>query len=122
MKAYKATWRYYFFLILFSLASILGLRVLYMLMNGQVSDENGEPLDKLFVILTCTIIIVVLLTWIPTCLKMLWQLFKYKSLLTITPNGIENTLVVLYMFAFVIVIPVKLIPWEAVKYYDVVLF
>ena len=119
MKQYKATWRYYFFLIFFSLASLLGLRVLFMLFNGQVKFDDNEAIDRFLVIITCTMIIIVLSTWISSCLRMLFQLIKHKkSLVTITPNGIENTLVFINLFAFVIVSPVKLIPWEAVKYYD----
>ena len=37
MKTYKATWRYYFFLILFTATSLVGARAEYMLWTGQVS-------------------------------------------------------------------------------------
>ncbi len=119
MKKYIASWRYYFFLIFFSLASLLGLRVLFMLLNGEVKYEDNEALDKMLVIITSTVIIIVLSTWILSCLRMISQLIRNKkSLLTITPSGIENTLVFINLFAFIIVAPVKLIPWESVKYYD----
>ncbi len=50
---------------------------------------------------------------------LLLQLLRHRGqLLELTERGIENTLVFLNLFAIVLVLPVKCIPWGAVKYAD----
>ena len=115
---YKAAWRYYFFLILFSSVALLGAKVIFMLLNGEIMYED-EPMHKSVAILISIPLCVVLSNYVITSYTLLRQLIKFeKSVVTITPEGIENTLVFLNLFAFIFVLPVKLIPWEAVKYFD----
>lgn len=120
MKEYKLAWRVYFFLILFTGVCLLGIRVIYMLLNGEVSD-NGEEMSRVVAVVISLMLGVVLLSYIFTTLRLWIQLIKYDRCgLFITENGIENTVVFINVLAFVIVVPVRLIPWESVTYYDVV--
>ncbi|MBE6975293.1 MAG: hypothetical protein E7436_07365 [Ruminococcaceae bacterium] len=118
MKDYKAGWRYYFFLIFFALASALGIRVIWMLLGGEVMDGD-EEMGRGMAIVLSVLIALAFSTYIETSVVMLWQLLRFHgSVLRITDNGVENTLVYVNVLAFVFVFPVKLIPWDAVKYAD----
>lgn len=118
MKEYKAGWRYYFFLIFFSLVSVLGSRVIWMLLNGEVLDGDEEMSRGMAVFLT-VMISLVLSTYIQTAATLLWQLLRFHGCaLEITSVGVEHTLVYVNILAFVLVFPVRLIPWEAVRYAD----
>ena len=120
MKTYKAGWRYYFFAILFTAVALLGLRVDHMLLSGQVSF--GEDLtageSRFLCIFAAVALFLPLWTYALSAFRLWRQVIKYKgAVITLTDAGIENTLVFTWLFAFVFVKPVKLIPWEAVKYY-----
>lgn len=118
MKEYKAGWRYYFFLIFFGLVSILGARVIWMLLSGEVMDGDEEMSREMAIFLS-VMVGIAFSTYIETAAVLLWQLIRYGGCaLEITENGVENTLVFVNILAFVFVVPVKLIPWEAVKYTD----
>ena len=121
MKTYKATWRYYFFAILFTAVTLLGARALYMLFAGQVSfgDDLTAGENKFLCIFAAVVLFLPLMSYARSSYYLWRQLIKYKgAVITLTDRGIENTLVFTWLFAFVFIRPVKLIPWEAVKYYD----
>ena len=120
MKTYKATWRYYFFAILFTAVTLLGARALYMLFAGQVSfgDDLTAGENKFLCIFAAVILFFPLLSYLRSAWYLWLQLIRFKgAVITLTDRGIENTLVFTWLFAFVFIRPVKLIPWEAVKYY-----
>lgn len=118
MKEYKAGWRYYFFLTFFIGVVLLGMRVIFMLLAGRISDENGQ-LTKTISYGLAIMIGIVLSTHVLTVFNLLKQIILHKgSVVTLSDYGIENTVVFINLFAFMIVVPVKIIPWEAVTYYD----
>ncbi len=120
-KTYRAGWRYYFFLILFTATSLLGARVEHMLWTGQVSfgDDLAAGENRFLSVLTAVILLLPLLSYGRSACCLGWQLIKHKgAIITLTDAGVENTLVFIWLFAFVFIRPVKLIPWEAVKYCD----
>ena len=120
MKTYKAAWRYYFFAILFTAVSLMGARALYMLFAGQVSfgDDLTAGENKFLCIFAAVVLFFPLLSYLRSAWYLWRQLIRFKSaVITLTDRGIENTLVFTWLFAFVFIRPVKLIPWEAVKYY-----
>lgn len=118
MKACKAGWRYYFFLIFFAAASVLGMKVIWMLLNGEVMDDSGDMSAAASVSLSI-LIGIAFSTYVETAVMMLWQVLRFDGcLLEINQNGIENTLVFVNILAIVLVVPVKRIPWEAVTYTD----
>ena len=121
MKTYKAAWRYYFFAILFTAVSLMGARVLYMLLTEGVSfgDDLTAGENKFLCIFAAVVLFFPLLSYLRSALCLWIQILRYKSaVITLTDRGIENTLVFTWLFAFVFIRPVKLIPWEAVKYCD----
>ena len=121
MKTYKAAWRYYFFLILFTGTSLLGARVEQMLLWGQVSfgDDLTAGENKFLCIFAAVLLFFPILSYIRSSYYLWRQLIKFKgAVITLTDRGIENTLVFTWLFALVFIRPVKLIPWEAVKFYD----
>ena len=115
---HKAGWRYYFFLVFFGAASILGLRVIWMLLNGQVMDGD-QPMSRGVAVILSIVIGIAFSTYIETTLILLWQLLRYNGCgLEITEKGVEHTLVWVNILCIVLVLPVRCIPWEAVKYAD----
>ncbi len=87
-----------------------------MILKGDVVDESGAVVK--FDLLMVPIALV-LLTYLVTVANMVRLYIINKGCgLVITENGIENTVAVINIFAFVIALPVRLIPWEAIKYYD----
>lgn len=119
MKEYKLNWRFWFFFILFSVVVLIGIRVIYMMLTGQVVDENNEQIGFIFALFICFPLSLVLLTYLLSVISMGKLLIKNHGCgLKLTDAGIENTVVFFFIFAFAIIAPVKCIPWEAVKYYD----
>ncbi len=117
MKKYKLNWRYWFFVILFSGILVLGAKVMLMGINGEIVDENGAVIEGFEII--SVLIGTVLMTYLVTVISLLTLYIKNKGCgLMITDNGIENTVVIIKLFAFVTVLPVRKIPWESIKYYD----
>ena len=118
MKDYKLNWRYWFFLILFLIILILGIRVEYLALTGQIVDENGEKLGFLWTFIPVAVITPILLLYLTSFINMLKLFIRNEGCgLKISDEGIENTAVMLKLFAFVFVLSVKQIPWESVKYY-----
>ena len=120
MKTYKAAWRYYFFAILFTAVTLFVGRVLYMLLTEGVSfgDDLTAGENKFLCIFTAVVLFLPLMSYLRSAFYLWRQIIKYKgAVITLTDRGIENTLVFTWLFALVFVRPVKLIPWEAVKYY-----
>ena len=121
MKTYKAGWRYYFFAILFTTVSLLGLRGEQMLLTGQVSfgDDLTAGENRFLCIFSAVILFLPLWTYILSSFRLWKQIIRYRgAVITLTDAGVEHTLVFAWLFAFVFIKPVKLIPWEAVKYFD----
>lgn len=121
MKAYKATWRYYFFLILFTVVTLMGAWGLYMLLAGKVSfgDDLTAGENRFLCIFASVVLFFPILSYLQSAYYLWRQIIKFKgAVITLTDAGVENTLVFIWLFAFVFIRPVKFIPWEAVKYYD----
>ena len=121
IKTYKAAWRYYFFLILFTSTFLLGARCEQMLLTTQVSfgDDLTVGENRFLCIFAAVILFFPLLSYLQSAYYLWRQLIKFKgTVITLTDAGVENTLVCIWILAFVFIRPVKLIPWASVKYYD----
>ena len=117
-QEHKLGWRFWFFYILLFGTLLLGLRAISMLLTGQVSLED-EPMPPAFAWIMSILFAIPLSSYLYSVVVMTKQLIRHQATaLTITEQGIENTLTFVYLFAFVFVIPVKLIPWNSVKYWD----
>ncbi len=116
MKEHKLNWRFWFFVILFGGIQPLGYRVIYMLYNNQIVDENDQPLGEGFSMFMCLAIGLVLFTYLISVINLLRVYVKNKGeAFTLTENGIENSFVILNFFAIFLVFPIKRIPWNSIK-------
>ena len=112
MKA-KLSFSFYFVALL-----LIGITVFAwygaLFMNTEViTDENGQPLDDATSTAFTAIICAVAFTWTVSSLTVIRQmLFGYAFL--IDENGIRNTASGLILFAFIFIIPIKLIPYSAI--------
>ena len=117
-QEHKLGWRFWFFYVFLLLTLLLGLRAISMLLTGQVSLED-EPMPPAFAWIMSIMLSIPLSTYLYSIITMTRQLIRHQgTALTITNEGIENTLTFVYLFAFVFVFPIKLIPWGSVKYWD----
>lgn len=115
---HKVGWRYYFFLIFFGAASVLGCYAISMLLRGEVMDGDQEMSRSMALFLSVGLTLAIS-TYIETTLILLWQLVRHDGCgMQITSKGVENTLVWVNVLCVVFVLPVRCIPWEAVKYTD----
>lgn len=107
-----------YFLIVFLCAVILtAFRAIFLLTGGQVVDETNAPLSSTLVIFICLVIVVVCCTYAITVFTLTRQVIKLKSTaFVVDAQGIHCTFVIINLFAFVIAVPVKHIPWESVSY------
>lgn len=115
---HKLNWRFHFWWVLLSGVILLGGRVIYMLFTGQVSDEDG-PLPTVISALFGGLLTVVMLSYAAAVITSWHHLLTCKGqAFTISPEGIENTVLVINVLAFVLVLRVRFIPWSSVKYKD----
>lgn len=90
---------------------------LYQDLTGQILDEDGESLGRTFEIIIAVLFGIVGSSYLYTFITMAKQYILHGGqAFELTERGIENTMVYIYVLAFFFVIPVKCIPWEAVKY------
>ena len=116
MKKYKLNWRFWFIVILFGGIQPLGYRAVYMLYTNQIFDENHQPLSKGFSLFLCIAISLVLFTYLLTVINLLRIFVKNKgSAFSLTEKGIENSFVIINLFAILLALPIKCIPWNSIK-------
>ncbi len=88
-----------------------------MIANGEITFEDGEVIDGAWKTLMITLFSIVWLAYLPTIFSVLKIVFIYKCKpFEITPEGIKNTFVCINLLCFMIIRPVKLIPWDSVKW------
>jgi hypothetical protein len=115
----KFNWKIWFFIVLFGGTVLMAAYVVFLLATNQIVDEDGLPLYPFIIGLMCFMICLVCSTYAATVIALLKQVTVYKNTaFRVDEEGIHNTLVFVYLFAFVIVCNVKLIPWSAVRYVD----
>jgi len=118
MQKHKLGWRFWFFYIFLLGILLLGIRAISMLVAGQVTLED-EPMSPVFAWVMSMMLSIPLSSYLYSVITMTKQLIGHqKTALTITEEGIENTLTFVYLLAFVFVVPVKCIPWCSVTYWD----
>ena len=118
MKTYKLNTKYLICLIALLLILILVGRVAWSWLNDGITMEDGtDPGIGLDVAMS--IALVISLSWLWSAIVMFRQLVTHRcSAFTVTEEGIENTLTFVILFAFIFVLPVKKIPWDAITYAD----
>lgn len=115
----KFNWKIYFFIFLFGVTVTMGVRVVLLLITNQVSDENDSPLPPMMIGIMCSVICLVCSTYLMTFISLVKQVISHKNVaFRIDEAGIHDTVVYIYLFAFVLVCNIKFIPWSAVRYVD----
>lgn len=97
---------------------IFAPKMSYDLFTNKVQDEDGL-MDPLVSLILAIIISFIWVVYVFSGITMLRLVTKNKfCCLELTEKGIENTAVFVNFFALIIILPVKIIPWEAVKSYE----
>lgn len=115
----KFNWKIWFFILLFGGTVLMASYVVFLAVTNQIIDEDGLPLHPFIIGFLCFMICLVCSTYAATVIALLKQVTVHKNTaFKIDEVGIHNTVVFIYLFAFVIVCNVKCIPWSAVRYID----
>ncbi len=115
MKTFKMGIKTYFFLALFAVVSLVAFYFAYKSATGEISFEFkiGGANANLFV---SVLFLLVALSHFMSFVVVLINIFKNKNIaLSLDSNGIHNTFVFVMFGAAMLVLPVKEIPWGAVK-------
>ncbi len=111
---FKLNWRFWFFTVLFGSIQPLGYYFLWSVSTQGLNDESGKEDSGVTLFVLCAVAIC-LLSYLITVINLLSVWVKNKGYgLSITDKGIENTFIVCNFLALFIVVPVKLMPWDAV--------
>ena len=115
MKIFKMGAKTYFFLTIFAVVSSVAFYFAYMSSTGKISFQFkiGDASANLFI---CVLFLLVALSHLTSFIVVLANIFKNKGVaLKLDANGIHNTFVFVMFGAAMLVLPVKEIPWVAVK-------
>lgn len=115
MKIFKMGNKTYFFLALFAVVSGMAFYFTYMSATGKISFafKFGDASANLII---CVLFLLVALSHLTSFIVVLTNILKNKSVaLSLDSKGIHNTFVFVMFGAAMFVLPVKKIPWEAVK-------
>lgn len=117
-KEFKFGGLFWFYCLLIVIIILIAPKVIYMLATDQVAFE-GEEFSFIFSKIIIALFSIVWFFYMISGISVLRIILKNKlRAFTLTDEGIENTAVIFKFFALIIVLPVKLIPWEAIKSYD----
>jgi hypothetical protein len=95
------------------LACIIVVIGLTMSFSGVVVDEFGRPLGS-EAMQTDILIAIVSITWLGSFVVLTRQLFVHRSAFRTSKEGLHDVTVGGIFLAFIIIIPIRFIPWEAV--------
>lgn len=112
---FKAKLNLKFYIVSFLFAGIvaIGWYGLYFLITNEILMENNTPMDvrtkTAFIVIICAVV----LSWTISLLTIIRQIIL-KQAFSIDGEGIHNTATAINIFAFIFVIPIKKIPFEAI--------
>ena len=110
MKNFKLNSKFYLFIVFFA---VVGAVLIHMGFSLLLDDAGGQGvvLPALFALVGASYLIV--------AMTLILQLVFYKgSGLKMDEEGIHETFVLANIFAFFFAMPVKFIPWDAVRAFD----
>ena len=104
-------------MIIIALAVIGAAYASFLIINNEVTYEDGEPLPLVIRVLICTLLGIVSFGYVISCIRFLNHIVKHgKTAFKISEQGIHDTVILLNVLAFVFVVPVKFIPWSEITY------
>lgn len=118
MLSFKWSFKFWIALIALILALILVGRVTWSWLNDGITLEDGTDPGIALDVMMC-LALAVAASWLWSAAAMLRHCAAHGgSAYTLTAEGIEDALTCRIVLAFIFVLPVKCIPWEAVTYAD----
>ncbi len=119
MPERKLNWRFWTALVGLLLVLVLAAKGISMLWTETILDETDTPLGMGVQRALAVAMMVVCSSWLYSALVMLKQCIVYRGRgFILTEEGVEHTLTFVIFLAFVFVLPVRCIPWSAVKAWD----
>lgn len=88
---------------------------IYFLNANEILMEDGAPMDSTTKMIFTVLMSLIAFSWSVSSLILIRQmLLKYAFVMD--EDGIHNTVTVIVILAFIVIVPVKLIPYDAVLY------
>ncbi len=88
---------------------------IYFLNANEILMEDGAPMDSTTKIIFTVLMSLIAFSWSVSLFILIRQmLLKYAFVMD--EGGIHNTVTVIVILAFIVIVPVKLIPYDAVLY------
>lgn len=88
---------------------------IYFLNANEILMEDGAPMDSTTKIIFTVLMSLIAFSWSVSLFILIRQmLLKYAFVMD--EDGIHNTVTAIVILAFIVIVPVKLIPYEAVLY------
>ncbi len=107
--------------IYFTVVFLIGLPIFvaFMLLRNTPSSGNifgFEDISEFEYWFIISLITLICLVCVSSVLVLLRQIIKFNNIaFTVDREGIHDTFVSIILFSFIIILPIKLIPWSAVK-------
>lgn len=107
MKEIKLGTMFYVFIALFA---VVGVGAIHMGLSLMVDDTDDQG------VIFSLLIILIAAGYVLSAVTMLMQVIFYKGIgLKLSEEGVSDTLVIVNVFAFFFVAPVRFIPWDALS-------
>ena len=88
---------------------------IYFLNANEILMEDGAPMDSTTKMIFTVLMSLIAFSWSVSSLILIRQmLLKYAFVMD--EDGIHNTVTAIVILAFIVIVPVKLIPYDAVLY------
>ena len=88
---------------------------IYFLNANEILMEDGAPMDSTTKMIFTVLMSLIAFSWSVSLFILIRQmLLKYAFVMD--EDGIHNTVTVIVILAFIVIVPVKLIPYDAVLY------
>ena len=88
---------------------------IYFLNANEILMEDGAPMDSTTKIIFTVLMSLIAFSWSVSLFILIRQmLLKYAFVMD--EDGIHNTVTAIVILAFIVIVPVKLIPYDAVLY------
>ena len=119
MQERRLNCRFWTALIGLLLILVLAAKGVSVLWTDTILDETDTPLGMGVQRTLAVMIMVICSSWLYSALVMLKQCIVHRGRgFILTEEGVEHTLTFVLFLAFVFVLPVRRIPWSAVKAWD----
>lgn len=110
----KLNAKFYIAVLLLLVIVAIGWNGIYFLNTNEILMEDNMPMDSRTKALFTFLMSVIILSWTASFFTLVRQLL-FGSAFVIDENGIHNTATAMVVLAFILVVPVRTIPFSAIK-------